>query len=155
MTEKSPAAPATRPLSPAATTAPLSPATVRPLPQQSPASPAAAGEDASSIAVQPSTPRPPPAPSALSSKTSAALSSGAPVSGLADEVYISYARSKHGWLYDIYKVGGMTKEEFSNRVKAKMEEDEGSSAAPPPSMGTGPNAAFANLNKEINKKFKK
>lgn len=128
--------------------------------------------------MQPAAPRIPPAPpgerpvskappspissrpavssSALSSKTSAALSSGsAPVSTLTDEVYVSYARSKHGWLYDIYKVGGMTLEEFRNRVKAKMEEDEGGGPAAPGTPGAGPNAAFANLNKEINKKFKK
>lgn len=94
-------------------------------------------------------------PSALSSKTSAALSAGAPVSQLTDEVYTSYARSKHAWLYDIYKVGGMTAEEFRSRVKAKMDEDEGGGPASPGAPGAGPNAAFANLNKEINKKFKK
>ncbi len=100
-------------------------------------------------------PAQPAASSALSSKTSAALSTGAPVAQLTDEVYVSYARGKHPWLYDIYSVGGMTLEEFRNRVKAKMEEDEGSGSAPQSAPGAGPNAAFANLNKEINKKFKK
>lgn len=100
-------------------------------------------------------PRPSPSSSALSSKTSAALSGAAPVSGLTDEVYTSYARSKHPWLYDIYKVGGMTLDEFRNRVKSKMTEDEGGGLAVPGTPGAAPNAAFANLNKEINKKFKK
>ncbi len=104
---------------------------------------------------QPAPPGSPVASSTLSSKTSAALSTGAPVAQLTDEVYVSYARSKHGWLYDIYKVGGMTLEEFRNRVKAKMQEDEGNASAGASAPGAGPNAAFANLNKEINKKFKK
>ena len=71
-------------------------------------------------------------------------------------MYFSYARRLHPWLYEIYKVGGMTIEEFRSRVKAKM--DESDSAAPAGSSGSSgglPNAAFANLNKELNKKFKK
>ncbi len=49
----------------------------------------------------------------------------------------------------------MTLDEFRNRVKAKMQEDEGGGPAVPGAPGAGPNSAFANLNKEINKKFKK
>ena len=102
-------------------------------------------------------PPPPPADSAgassvLSSKTDAALSGGEP-SALGDEVYISYARSKHPWLFEIFSVGGMTPGEVRNRVKSKMDEDEHSTAAP--STPGSANAAFANLNKELNKKFKK
>jgi len=75
---------------------------------------------------------------------------------LTDEVYLSYARRTHPWIYEIYKVGGMTIEEFRSRVKAKMDDD--NSSAPSSAGGQSapaPNAAFANLNKELNKKFKK
>jgi hypothetical protein len=89
-------------------------------------------------------------------KSEALLSSDHAQSALADEVYLSYARRTHPWLYEIYKVGGMTIEEFRSRVKAKMEggdSDAGAGAGGP--TGTLANAAFANLNKELNKKFKK
>lgn len=75
---------------------------------------------------------------------------------LADEVYFSYARRMHPWLYEIYKVGGMTADEFRARVKAKMNDDNsGTSSSSASQSGGAPNAAFANLNKELNKKFKK
>ena len=96
------------------------------------------------------------APSAATpqSKAEALQSADGSQSALTDEVYLSYARRLHPWLYEIYKVGGMTIEEFRTRVKAKMAEDD-SGAGSSASAGTPPNAAFANLNKELNKKFKK
>ena len=74
---------------------------------------------------------------------------------LADEVYFSYAKRMHPWLYDIYKVGGMTIEEFRTRVKAKMSEETSGASSSSGSSGAPANVAFANLNKELNKKFKK
>ena len=48
----------------------------------------------------------------------------------------------------------MTIEEFRARVKSKMGEDAREEANPTPVVSSS-NGAFANLNKEVNKKFKK
>ncbi len=69
---------------------------------------------------------------------------------------MAYARERVKWLYEIYRIGGMTLDEFRSRVQEKMNEDAGrppSSAAKASTASDNP--ALANLNKELSKKFKK
>ena len=104
-------------------------------------------------------PAPPPPPQKIST-------SGAPVLGvkppsnemvqgatvLTDEIYFAYARERAKWIYDIYKIGGMTLDEFRAKIREKMAEDAGKPKQEP---GTASNPALQNLNKELEKKFKK
>ena len=70
---------------------------------------------------------------------------------IADEIYFAYARERARWIYDIYKMGGMSIDEFRSQVKAKMSGvDEDGPQKPPPQ-----NDAFQKLNKELEKKFRK
>lgn len=81
---------------------------------------------------------------------SAAIKSNAAIT---DELFIAYAREKHAWLYEIYKMGGITLDEFRRRVKEKMDQDSGAAGAPSPSAGSN-NLSVDKVNKAA-KKFKK
>ncbi|MFH1306800.1 MAG: hypothetical protein ABIH83_04080, partial [Candidatus Micrarchaeota archaeon] len=77
---------------------------------------------------------------------------------VADELFFAYAKEKYKWLYEIYKMGGMSLEEFRRRVKEKMSQGSGEGTITPEGGGDGEdtdNPAFNNLNKELDKKFKK
>jgi hypothetical protein len=99
--------------------------------------------------------QPPSIASEISSKASSINSVQESASALTDEVYFSYAKRMHPWLYEIYSVGGMTLEEFRSKVKEKIEEDSSGSSGSQPPQADAQNQAFANLNKEIKRKFKK
>ncbi len=69
-----------------------------------------------------------------------------------------FAKANMVWLYEIYKMGGMSREDFLQKASAKYSESK--SGAPPSPLGDGgqeppPNPALANLSKEIGKKDKK
>ncbi|MEM4634051.1 MAG: hypothetical protein QW275_02760, partial [Candidatus Anstonellaceae archaeon] len=70
-----------------------------------------------------------------------------------EEMLEEYAKENLLWLYEIYKMGGMSREDFLQKVKEKMAEEKGekigSSTTPEPS-----NPAFQNISKEIEKKSK-
>jgi len=63
----------------------------------------------------------------------------------------AYAKENLVWLHEIYAMGGMSKEDFLQKVKDKIaEETEGQ---PPPDAPANP--ALSNLGKEIDKRYKK
>jgi len=63
-----------------------------------------------------------------------------------------YAKENMVWLYEIYKMGGISREDFLQKVKSKLEEG---AQAQPISEEAPPNPALANINKEIEKRYKK
>jgi hypothetical protein len=67
----------------------------------------------------------------------------------AEDYLEQYAKLNLVWLYEIYKMGGIAREEFLQKVKEKMTEgmgqQKGETAAPD-------NPALANLSREIDKK---
>lgn len=71
---------------------------------------------------------------------------------LTDEIYFAYARERAKWIYEIYKIGGMTLDEFRSQIREKMAQDAGKSQD---GAGAPANPAFQNLNKELDRKFKK
>jgi len=82
--------------------------------------------------------------------SSAEKAQGAAV--LTDEIYFAYARERAKWIYEIYKIGGMTLDEFRSQIREKMALDAGKG---PDNAAAPANPAFQNLNKELDKKFKK
>ncbi|MFA5108327.1 MAG: hypothetical protein WC492_02215, partial [Candidatus Micrarchaeia archaeon] len=76
---------------------------------------------------------------------------------VADEIYYAYAKEHYRWLYEIYKMGGMTIDEFREKIKQKMQ----SQSSEEDANGSGQvksatkNEAFNNLERVIDKKFKK
>ncbi len=74
---------------------------------------------------------------------------------MTDEVYFAYAREKHAWLYEIYKMGGMTLDEFRGRVQEKMGSDSSGEPAAGEDRNAVANPELEKLNKESHKKFKK
>ena len=68
-----------------------------------------------------------------------------------------FAKEHMVWLYEIYKMGGMSREDFIQKAAAKYSESK--SDSPPGAAASGaelpPNPALANLGKEIEKKEKK
>jgi hypothetical protein len=73
---------------------------------------------------------------------------------MADEIYFAYAREKLSWLYEIYKIGGMTLDEFRSHVKKHMDAEANGPKEGEKEPEEG-NEHLANLNKELAKKFKK
>ena len=130
-----PSAPASPPPS-----APRAPPPASPPPLQAPAPP----DDAASAAV----PAYPPSrvPAGPSPRSAAAIT---------DEVYFAFAREKHAWLYEIYKMGGMTLDEFRARVQEKMDSDLGDAPPDAGAQSAAANLALEKLNKDSHKKFKK
>lgn len=77
---------------------------------------------------------------------------------MADELLFAYAKENHKWLYEIYKMGGLSIEEFRARIKEKMSEQKGDSQkkiTPDAADGDDDNKAFSNLSTAADKKFKK
>ena len=75
-----------------------------------------------------------------------------------DEAIVEqYAKDHLVWLYEIYKMGGMAREDFLQKASEKYSEAQ--TAAPASAAGAGedapPNPALAALSKEIEKKDKK
>lgn len=75
-----------------------------------------------------------------------------------DEALVEqYAKDHLVWLYEIYKMGGMGREDFMQKASEKYSEAQ--NADPAPAAGAGndapPNPALAALSKEIEKKDKK
>jgi len=75
-----------------------------------------------------------------------------------DEVIVEqYAKDHLVWLYEIYKMGGMAREDFLQKASEKYSEAQ--NASPSPTGGSDkdapPNPALAALSKEIEKKDKK
>ncbi|MFA6214232.1 MAG: hypothetical protein WC717_03050 [Candidatus Micrarchaeia archaeon] len=68
-----------------------------------------------------------------------------------------YAKDHLVWLYEIYKMGGMGREDFLAKAAEKYSEaqGEGKPAAAQPAEDAPPNPALANLTKVIEKKDKK
>ncbi|MEM4348037.1 MAG: hypothetical protein QXN37_00505 [Candidatus Anstonellaceae archaeon] len=65
-----------------------------------------------------------------------------------------YAKENMIWLYEIYSMGGIPKEDFLQKVKEKLEQDQARSSQQQPQEAPS-NPAFANLNREIDKRYKK
>jgi len=75
-----------------------------------------------------------------------------------DEALIEqYAKDHLVWLYEIYKMGGMGREDFLQKASEKYSEAQSAGAAPAAGDGKGApaNPALAALGKEIEKKDKK
>ncbi|MFA6328125.1 MAG: hypothetical protein WCY41_01630 [Candidatus Micrarchaeia archaeon] len=75
-----------------------------------------------------------------------------------DEAIVEqYAKDRLVWLYEIYKMGGMGREDFLQKASEKYSEAQNAGAAPAAAAGDGapPNPALAALGKEIEKKDKK
>ena len=75
-----------------------------------------------------------------------------------DEVIVEqYAKDHLVWLYEIYKMGGMGREDFLQKASEKYSaaQNAGPAAGPGVDAGAPPNPALANLSKEIEKKDKK
>jgi hypothetical protein len=71
----------------------------------------------------------------------------------ADAMLEAYAKENLVWLYEIYSMGGMPREDFLQRVKEKMAE---AGVAQPQQAPEAPaNPALANLGREIDKRYKK
>jgi hypothetical protein len=70
-----------------------------------------------------------------------------------DEMVEAYAKENLTWLYEIYKMGGMSREDFLQKVRDKIAEDRGGSkpADQPPAAS---NPAFGSVNKELEKRSK-
>ncbi|MCX6769269.1 MAG: hypothetical protein NT051_01165, partial [Candidatus Micrarchaeota archaeon] len=68
----------------------------------------------------------------------------------AESMLEQYARQNIVWLYEIYKMGGLSREEFLQKVKEKMAD--GKKEAPEPAAQ---NNALSNLGREIDKKYNK
>ncbi len=58
-----------------------------------------------------------------------------------------YAKENMTWLYEIYKMGGMSREDFLQKVRDKIAESKGSS--PQGGQAEASNPAFASIGKEI------
>ena len=72
-----------------------------------------------------------------------------------DEVTVEqYAKDHLVWLYEIYKMGGMGREDFLQKASEKYSEAQNAGAAAVADKAP-PNPALANLGKEIEKKDKK
>jgi len=69
-----------------------------------------------------------------------------------DEMLEAYAKEKAVWLYEIYKMGGMAREDFLQKVRDRISEEQGDSAK---QGEEAPNPAFASINREIGKGEKK
>ena len=68
-----------------------------------------------------------------------------------EESLEQYAKENVVWLYEIYKMGGVSREEFLQKMREKLAaEKSGADGKPAP-----PNPAFANLGKAMEKKYKK
>ncbi|MCX8196772.1 MAG: hypothetical protein N3G80_00425 [Candidatus Micrarchaeota archaeon] len=65
----------------------------------------------------------------------------------------SYAKENMIWLYEIYKMGGIPREDFLQKVKEKLEQEKATQSQAESASPFNP--AFANLNKEIDKRYKK
>ena len=75
-----------------------------------------------------------------------------------DEVMVEqYAKDHLVWLYEIYKMGGMSREDFLQKASEKYSEAQNASPVPETDVDKDapPNPALANLGKEIEKKDKK
>jgi len=66
-----------------------------------------------------------------------------------------YAKEHMVWLYEIYKMGGMGREDFIQKAAEKYAEAKSGAASGAPQGEAPPNPALANLGKEIEKKDKK
>lgn len=66
-----------------------------------------------------------------------------------EESLEQYAKENIVWLYEIYKMGGITREDFLSKVREKLSEGDGGGKPPPE------NPALAALGKEIERKSKK
>ncbi len=69
----------------------------------------------------------------------------------AEELLEQYARENLVWLYEIYKMGGISREDFLQKVREKTSE----SGAPAGQLEAPANPALAAIGKEIEKKNKK
>ncbi|MFH0927345.1 MAG: hypothetical protein V1822_02085, partial [Candidatus Micrarchaeota archaeon] len=78
---------------------------------------------------------------------------------MADELLNAYAKENHKWLYEIYRMGGLSLEEYRKRIKEKMEDDRSGktqqAADEQKAEKMAENKAFSNLSKSADKKFKK
>jgi len=70
-----------------------------------------------------------------------------------DEMLEAYAKENMTWLYEIYKMGGMSREDFLQKVRDKLAEEKGSSK-PADSSASAANPAFGSVNKELEKRSK-
>ena len=71
-----------------------------------------------------------------------------------EQVMEQYAKENMTWLYEIYKMGGLAREDFLERVREKIAEDRGGQPQQPQAEAPG-NPALAALSKEIDKRYKK
>jgi len=97
---------------------------------------------------------PVPKPEESSSKEEPGGKARAPGTGDAsepqsDDALESYAKENMAWLYEIYKIGGMSREDFIQKVRDKIAEAKGEPSLQQESTS---NPAFASINKEIEKK---
>jgi hypothetical protein len=67
-----------------------------------------------------------------------------------DEYLEQYAKQNLVWLYEIYKMGGIAREDFLQKVRERIAEEKGAAKEEPSAQ----NAALANLGKEIDKNIK-
>lgn len=71
-----------------------------------------------------------------------------------DEMLEEHAKENYIWLYEVYKMGGISREDFLQKVREKIAEEKGS--AQKPAQPEAPaNPALAALGKEIDSKPKK
>lgn len=68
-----------------------------------------------------------------------------------EELLEQYAKENVVWLYEIYKMGGMSREDFLHKVREKAADEKGQAAAEPQAPD---NPALASINKELDKRKK-
>jgi len=69
-----------------------------------------------------------------------------------DEFVEQYAKENLVWLYEIYKMGGMTRDDFMQKAREKLQEP--SQGASPGNEPEAENPALSNLERELEKKKK-
>ena len=71
---------------------------------------------------------------------------------MADELLMAYAKENHKWLYEIYRMGGLSNADFNAKVRERM----GTAAKPAEtSLPQAAESAFEKLQRTADRKFKK
>jgi len=74
---------------------------------------------------------------------------------LPDEAYLAYAKENIRWLYEIYKMGGISFDDFKKKVKEKMHANQAQNNKNNENQDSQQNNISSNIAKQKDKKFKK